>query len=404
MGLTGYHEPERPVETHESLVLRSLIRFEVWARPASGWGVLFVLASISVLPALALRANRWMNLGAQQSALEYSGPLAVAVVWWVWGWRREARQRRGMGWGLAVVLIGLLVVSQLTLAWIPGPAAVINSLQSGDGWQLLQRPPIVWAGFIARAQLWWQGVQRGGAAQDNLVFVALGATAIWWTSALGAWVARRTRQGLAAAVPSLWLLGLVLLYSSSGKMLLVAGLALAVLLQVLLDQTRLVARWVDARLDYAPGLFFDRILAVVSALALILTVAAIMPNLYWEPLVTRYYGLISPLTARAEVIGDRLFPDARATSRLRSGTAGGLPNDFLLQGGIAPGTTVVMRVRTDEAPVVTFPFDEMGPPLGHYVRGSTFAVYSGLGWSNPRETDTGGVGCECALCRDHRWS
>src|SRR5690606_6875520 len=100
--------------------------------------------------------------------------------------------------------------------------------------------------------------------------------------------------------PSLWLLAAILLYSSIGRYLLVTGLALTIMLQLLLDHGVLLARWNALKLDYSPGLLVDRMLTVVSVAALVLAVAAIMPNLYIRPLVRQYYAWIAPLNEQAE--------------------------------------------------------------------------------------------------------
>lgn len=370
--------------------LRALLWLEQWARPALGWGVLGGCMVLAMLPAVALRANQWLALGATQAALEWSGPLAVVAVWLLWGWRHVARVRRarlkGAGRGVGVVVIGVAVVSQMLLGWIPGPARIWQGVMDGTLGSVPLEVAALWRNLGVRVALWWDGVQAGGAAQDNLVFGVLGCGVLWGVGALTAWLARRTRQGYAAAAPALWLLGTILLYSNTGRYLLVVGLALTIMLQLLLDHERLLARWNALQLDYSPGLFVDRLLTVVSAGVLVLTVAAIMPNLYYGPLVRQYYAWIAPLNERADALGDRLFPELRATSRLRGGGLGdGMPNQFLLEGGPSNRQVEVMRVRSNEA--ASYVSYEMGyetvAPPGRAVRGGTLAVYDGHGWSNP---------------------
>ncbi len=241
--------------------------------------------------------------------------------------------------------------------------------------------------LLTRFALWWQGVQAGGAAQDGVVFAAFAGLLFWTSGVLTAWLARRYEGGLVAATPSLWLVGVVMLYSPPARTLLIVGILLAVILHVLLDQGRLIRRWQAAGLDFSPGLFVDRLLAVGAIVALLLTVAALLPNLSIEALAWRYYQWTEPWQARVEAAGDRLFPDLAGVSRLQGGgVAGGLPNDFLLGNSPALGESVVMRIRTDD--FVDFadsggPFYEQPPPPGYYTRGATFALYDGQGWSNP---------------------
>ncbi len=356
---------------------------EAWARPAWGWGVLLACMLISLLPAVALRANRWLALGSFQQALELAGPLAVIAVWALWGWRRQERQHFSWFAVLVTIVLGAVVVSQLLLGWIPGPGALWQAVGTGDLMLPIRQSGAEWTQAFTRFALWAEGVAAGGAAQDNLVFATFGGVILWLVGALTAWLARRTRQGFAAAAPALWLLGSILLYSSTGRYLLLAGLALTFVLHILLDQGVLTRRWQRLGLDYSPGLMVDRMVTVLSIGAFVLTVAAVMPNLYIGPLVMRYYNLLAPFNASVEGMGERLFPELRGTSRLRGGSGTGLPNEFLLQGGPNVGTAVVMRVRTDEAPTYQLPFDEMAAPPGHYMRGGTLALYDGRGWHNP---------------------
>lgn len=391
MALSGVHQVESAASEPSPLWWRVAIWLERTLRPALGWGVLVSCALLALVPALVLRANNWLSLGSLYVVLDWSGPLAVVTAWWLWGWRIPVVIGQGMArylpWrGVVHLLVGSVVVSQLALGWLPGPALLWETVRTGAWWLPLERTITIWLNAAARAGVWWQGVQSGGAAQDNLIFAIIGGSVLWIAGGLTAWLARRTRQGYAAAAPSIWLTGTILLYSSSGKWLLLWGLALAVVLHFFLDLDRLAARWRDLGLDYNPSVMLDRFLALASACALILTLAALMPNLYWRPLVERYYEAVSPWMLTLEGMAERLFPDARGTSRLRGGAvAGGLPNDFLLQGGTDLGRQVIMRVRTDDTPVYQFPFDEMMPPVGHYMRGSTFQSYSGRGWSNPRD-------------------
>lgn len=379
-----------PVGVEEAAIwpVRAALWLGRWARPALGWGVLLSCMALAALPAVALRANQWLALGSLQTLLEWFGPLAVVATWLVWGWRTEQQKEHGpvtgVARGLGIVLLGAVVVSQLLLTWAPGPARLWQALQAGTWSSVLPEVLGRWSAFGERGLLWWQGVQAGGAAQDNLVFGALAGGVIWLLGVLTGWLARRTRQGYAAAASSLWLLGTILLYSTSGRYLLITGLALTILLQLLLDHGLLVERWTALRLDYSPGLLMDRVLSVLSAAVLVLTVAAVMPNLYFTPLVRQYYVWIAPLNEQAEALAERLFPDMRASSRLRGGGLGeGMPNEFLLQGGPAVSQVEVMRVRTNEAAVsAEAPYEEAAPP-GRYMRGGTLAVYDGRGWSNP---------------------
>lgn len=377
----------RTMPSSESEPAYFLVRAWLWAvqrlQPTFGWSMLIAMLVLSALPAIALRTNRWVDLDSLQGVLEWSGPLAVATVWWLWGWREPRPFTRRPWRGIMSQVIGILVLSQLLFSWFPGPDVWERAAE--DGWMVLFTEPAgVWLRFVARHVLWWRGVLAGGAAQDNLVFASIAATLFWWCGTVSAWLARRTAQGYAAAGPVIWLLGLILLYSSEGRSLLVIALALTVLMQLLLDQRLLRSRWDALALDYSPGLFADRAMMVLSAAALILALAGSLPSVYFEPLVARYYDRLGPTLTRVEDVADRLFPELRGTSRFRGGSGDGLPNDFLLRGGPDLSNRIVMEVRTDEPiPMYEYAYDEMIPPTGHYMRGGTLSHYDGRGWSNP---------------------
>lgn len=370
------------LENEAPWLLRVLLAVEAWARPLWGWGVLVACMLLSMLPAVALRANRWLALGGFQQTLEVAGPLAVATVWALWGWRQPQRKRFGWLGAVGSAIVGIVVLSQLLLGWLPGPRSLWQAIESGDWLRLFGEIGLEWTQAVTRFILWGQGVASGGAAQDNLVFATLGSVILWGLGAMTAWLARKTQQGFAAGALSLWLLGGILLYSNTGRYPLLVGLALMIALHILLEQGILMNRWQRLRLDYSPGLLMDRILMVLGAGALVLTIAAVMPNLYITPLVMRYYNMLAPVHASMERMGERLFPELHGTSRLRGGNGSGMPNEFLLQGGPNLGTAVVMRVRTDESASYQFPYDEMAPPPGHYMRGGTLTIYDGHGWSN----------------------
>ncbi len=371
-------------EDRPPLVARAFLAAERALRPHLGWGVLFTCMWLSLLPAAALHENRWLALGSLQRGVDLAGPLAVATVWLLWGWRAPRSSRLPLWVVVAGFVTGCVVVSQSLMGWLPGPRAWWLAAATREWAELWLRVVREWADTATRVALWWQGVQMGGAGQDNLVFAGIAASVLWCLGLTVAWAARRTQQGYVAGLPSLWLLGLVLLYSTGGRWLLLAGLMLTVTLQLLLDRGTLQRRWGSLKLDYSPAVFTDQVLAVGGAVALIVTVAAVMPNLYIGPLVKRYYQWAAPANQGIEALAERMFPDLHGTSRWRGSGGGGLPNEFLLQGGPDLGSAVVLRVRTDESAGYEYPYDLGAAPPGRYMRSGTFAAYDGRGWSNPR--------------------
>jgi transglutaminase-like putative cysteine protease len=364
------------------------LRYSEEYRPALGWTALLLTMMIALLPVITLRTVRWAQLGGMQPLLELVGPVAVLFTWWFEGWQAgNPPMRRWFGWIRATViyaLCGLFFISQLFLSWLPGPIDWVHAIQQNSVAVLFEPVIINWDRYISRLLLWWNGIAAGGAAQDNLVFASMVALLLWLFGCITALLVRRVQRGLLASVLPLWLIGIILLYSNTGRWLLIFAVGVAILLHLWLDQQVLQKRWQRMRLDYNPGVFVDRLLGAATAIMLVLTIAAVFPNLYISPVVERYYAFTAPMNSALEKFGERLFPELRATSRWRgSGAGGGLPNEFLLGGGAELRDIEILRFRTDE-PVTYYDMPyEASPPPGHYMRSGTYALYDGLSWSNP---------------------
>lgn len=354
-------------------------------RPHLGWLVLFTLLLLTMLPTWALGENRQHELRTIQAGLDPLGPLAVLCTWLVLGWRGEGPQQRWwrrLGQIVLLLALGVLLLSQFLLSWLPGPLTLFRTALTG-AWPTLGQGMVAdWLQLGTRLTIWWQGVQAGGAQQDSLIFGIFAGLLFWGLGMVTAWLARRTQRGLITAFPVLWLLGTLLLYTSVNRGLMVGGVVLALILHLLLDQQTMMQRWQQLGLDYSTDLLADRLLAVAGVGLVVTILAAFMPNLYYRPLVLGYYEWIRPLETQIEGARDRLFPDLEGVSRLQGGVAGGMPNAFLLGGNVALGETLVMAVRTNETVYYDAPLYEMTAPQGHYMRGTTFARYDGHGWDN----------------------
>lgn len=373
-----------------------IVRVALWLvrawRPYLGWLVAAVCMMLAVLPALLVAENGWLRGSAAQARLLALGPLAVAAAWLVGGWRQpwqwRTAFRRRVFWRRvlqvgAFLVLGLVAVSQAFGEWLPTPGALWQAVTSGDWGALGQSILAAWSAWAARYALWAQGVQANSAARDDLVLAGVAGAAIWLLAGAVVALAWRRRQGLLAAVPVLWPLGFLMLYSSVDRWLFVAGVMLALLLHLLLDQQALVSRWQAAQLDYSPSLLVERGLMALAGFTLTVALAALMPNLYIYELTAGYFVWIEPLNQRVETAVQRFFPGLAGVVPWEGrGVAGGLPNAFLLGGGSGLGERTVMRVRTDEPQVF---YD--APPQGHPLRGATYSDYDGRGWSNPVRLD-----------------
>ncbi len=357
-------------------------------RPYLGWLTLAAAMMVAVFPALGVDLIGRGNLLLRANLLAALGPLAVAATWLVLGWRRPWLDAPRRHWSvtllqallalLLLIALGLLAVSQVLQSWAPGPEALWIAGRN-NGWALLgQRIQGDWIGLGDHFLLWWRGVTSDGASQNDLVFAAFAGLGFWLIGVLTAGLARRTQRGLLAAAPALGILGFTLLYTDEGRLLLVAALAAAILLHLLLDQTKLHDRWIAQGLDFNPALALDRVIATFFVSVLLLALAAVAPSIGSNRIAWWYYRQMEPINERFEAASKQMFPDLQATGGVFGyGIAGGLPNEFLITTDEVERTAEVMRVRTNEYG------DFDSAPPGHYMRSGTFSDYDGLGWDNP---------------------
>ena len=379
-------------ETQES---NRFFRFCRWLiaylRPALGWWVLLCCVMLAWWPGETAHQNEWLDIGRRGPTVEPLGPLSVLLVWLILGWRRNStragwRSPRAVTLWLLFLAAGAISVSQAVTGWLPGPWRLFQAMWNENWVGLFNQMQLDLSSLFVRLSRWQQGVWAGGAIQDDAIFVFFTGIMVWLVGGLVAWLARRYERGFLAALPALWLVGVASMYGTVGRTPIIMTLILATALHLLLDQHARTLRWQRTGLDYNPAIFVDQAIYVLAASALIFSLAGLMPNLMVRPVADRYYRLYAPINTQVEALGERLFPDLKATSRFRTGAlATGLPNNFLLSGGPELSLTEVMRVRTDE-PIIDYdPIDfyEIPAPPGHYIRGGILSSYDGLGWRNP---------------------
>ena len=326
-------------ETGSAWSVRSLRWLIERGRSHLGWTALTLCLALSLLPASLLWENRWLHSGPLIARLYLAGPLAILLIWLLLGWGRPwapmHRRLRILGQGLG---LALLSAAATTGAW---GLLVAHAV---DAWQRV----------LVRYTLWSQGVQNNAAGRDDLIVFGFALAVVWLFSLATGWLAYRHRNGLLAATPLLWLVGLVMLYSAVDRWLFVAGVALALLLHLALDQQALLQRWRRLNLDHNPIVLTERAFVSLGLIALVVTAAAVAPNLHSPELASRYYALLAPVNARLEALAKRAFPELTGVNPWSGGDAiGGLPNEFLLRGGPTLNERPVMRVRTSEPPTST---------------------------------------------------
>jgi hypothetical protein len=362
-----------------------IVRFGLWLasawRPYLGWLALALCVALSMLPALLLQENGWLSpvLGGR---LLWVGPVAIVTAWFLAGWGQPLAVRPVWLWRalqvLLYLLIGVAVLMQILGEWLPGWGNLRLALTTRAWASLGQHIIEAWLTVAGRYWLWWQGVEQNNAARDDLILAGIAGAVIWLVSGVTVVLARRYRQGLLTGLPILWPVGFIMLYSPADRWIFVMGVTITLALHLVLDQQALVQRWQALHLDYSPSLLIERGVTAFSGFALALVVASLMPNLYVYEVTARYYEWLQPVNERMEAVSKRLFPGLTGVVPWQTrGMAGGLPNAFLLGAGIEPGRREVMRVRTNEP---AYGYDQ--PPLGHPLRGATFADYDGLGWDN----------------------
>lgn len=357
-------------------------------RPRLGWGVFVAGLILAILPAAGVRSARWVDMRGTDVALEWVGPLALLTVWLLVA--AGLRLTRGRGWlvrvtvnGLGLLLwfgLGLALLTQVIVDWLPGLASLREAFASGDWLAVAEGITADWLSLVWRFGEWQRGILAGGAHQDDLVFLWLMGAVIWLGVSATAWLLLRTRNGLVGSLPVLWLLGTIQFYGSGERFPLAIALALALALHFWLDHRTLEESWQARKIDYSPGLVLDRTITSAGLILLILLVGILLPPVSVNSLAWRVYEVMQPVYQPMEDLSEQLFPELRRSSGLRFGRIGnGLPNRFLLDGGEELAQIVVMKVSTNEG--VGGGPDVVPPRV--YLRKATFSIYDGAGWENP---------------------
>ena len=380
-------------------------------RPPLGWAVFAGGLLLALLPSLAIREANWIDLRRVRVILEWVPVFGLLSGWWLVnilrGWsacaclnsagprnrigaaasssarNRLLRHALHLGYLLAFALwigLGLIAVSQVLVHWIPGPFDLWRAVGADDLPAIAFGVEADLSSLIWRYNDWLQGVQAGGAYQDDFVFLSLFGGVLWLLAGATALLALSTRNGLIVGAPTLWVLATFLFYGGQGRLLILIGFATTLLLHVLLDQQRLERSWTRYRSDFSPMLLTDRLLSVFAAAALIGLLAGFMPNVVIRPIAYRFYQTMTPVYDSVDEAAERMFPDLKGGRRGMGRIGSGLPNRFLLEGGAELGRYEVMRVSTNYPFGAVTALGETPPRL--YMRRGTFVNYDGRGWNN----------------------
>lgn len=369
------------------MLMRAWLWLNTVLRPDRGWLALIFSLAVSALPAYILRANQWIRLADSMWLIVTSALAGVVVVWCFAGWRQLVLPARWRALqivviGAAVLASGALIVSLLTVRWLPSPASIWLALTTGSTTEMLTHMQLALDRFVTRATLWQMGGAGGG---DELIVATALALALYCIGALTAALSRAGKAGMGVALPALLPSAMIALGGGEGRYLFLFGLALALALSIALDNSRLIERWGERRLDFNNDLFVDRwgnALAVgVGALLL----AALLSAISLTSISEFFSRIISPVSEQIESASVRAFPEVTFADRTGTGSSGegsgrttGLPNEFLL--GAAPAVTSerILQLRTSDAAAAIN--EEIDAPRAPYLFTNAFVEYTGLGW------------------------
>ena len=172
-------------------------------RPPLGWMALVIGLVLALLPAVAIREAEWIDLSRVRVNLEWVVFFSLVSGWWLVsrlrGWATRIRRRPekqqtessgpstlrrhsripglvfwtvcGVGF-LAWVSLGVLTISQVLVHWIPGPVDLWRTIRANDLLALTEGVEAELDSLVWRYTDWAEGVQGGGAYQDDFVFLS----------------------------------------------------------------------------------------------------------------------------------------------------------------------------------------------------------------------------------------
>ncbi|MBC8448799.1 MAG: transglutaminase domain-containing protein [Chloroflexi bacterium] len=362
------------------LLLRLLRRI----RPREGWLILLLsLVAVLCLPASLLQV-RWVQGSSTLVGLALlAALLGMALATW-----------RFPGWlaGALMAVLGLATTVGFVGRTLPPLRLVLDEWAYAFRWLWRlpgeRLPPFPFQTLVSDVarrlgtfgnRLWWwtQGVARGGAQQDNLVFLFLVALLVWAVSGWAGWWVYRQRRVLLALLPTGALLATNVFFADEGQPWLLCFLGCLTALLIAVRLAALEQRWTAAGTDYSEEVRLDLAFVGAALTIVVLGVSVAVPAVASRRTAEWFWRHFSKPWEQVEETAERLFPELQRPARSPLGGAtpgaGGLPRAHLLGGDPALSTRVALRVWAHEPPP-----DQGGQQ--HYWRAHTYAVYNGRGW------------------------
>ncbi len=354
-------------------------------RPQKGWTSLVLMFSLQLALVGSLRQTDWVNFRSSHLPLEVA---PVVGLLWLWVFLRLGMGREGLKGSVrnllalvgAIFLVAALWLQQMTniagrwILWRPTEFESLKQL-ARELWKYMAlEGAMSMNSFSTRLSFWLEGVRGSGAQQDDLILIGIGSLFLVLLALQSTWMFLQGRSVLICMLPSLAVLTYILYFSRGSRLHLLGYLALLLALFAWSQQLNLVENWQRRNIDYPDGIAFDRAVGLVSALLVMGLTAGIVPSIDVARITDWVQDSFRPMDEATGDFGERMFPDLQSqVGGQNRGSAGGLPNSFLLGDSPDLSTRVVMRVTA------SYPFAE---EQGFYMRGTIYESYNGRGWSN----------------------
>lgn len=343
------------------------------------------MVALQLALAAAMRQTEWVDFQSSHLPLEI---VPIAVTGWLWLLLRPFPKKKNLGLQVrpTLVLIGGtllgagLLLQQLTnvigrwAQWRPETYQNLKQLLQELQFFIVQEGFSSVTSFNSRLTFWIEGVRGSGAQQDDLILIGFGGIILFLLAFQSTLMFLVGKPVMLSLLPSLAMFAYILYFSQGSRLLLLGYLALLFSLFAWNQQQKLVETWQRAKVDYPDGIEFDRAVGVGGALLIMSLTAGVIPSVDVAKVTDWVQETLRPMDEATSDFGERMFPDLQSqVGGQNKGTAGGLPNSFLLGNSPELSNQVALKV------LANYPFTE---ERGFYMRGRVYEKYDGKGWSN----------------------